>query len=227
MSDPKDFLTRWSQRKLNPPAEKPALEEKAPMPAADRDAAATAPTDREFDITTLPSLESITANSDIRAFLQRGVPAALSRAALRRAWSADPAIRDFVGLSENSWDFNAPDSIPGFGSIDSADVRRIAAQLFGEPGEEATGQPSPGQPAQPQQALGSSEFESDPVPKTETAGLAESNREDDLPSPSDNDTDPSASTGNKKDDAALQHQDSNEEDDSPPPSRRHGGALPK
>ena len=226
MSDPKDFLPRWSQRKLNPPAEKPAPEEKAPMPAADREAAATAPIDPEFDITTLPSLESITANSDIRAFLQRGVPAALSRAALRRAWSADPAIRDFVGLSENSWDFNAPDSIPGFGPIGSADVRRMAAQLFGEPGEDATGQPSPGQPSQRQPALGSNEFESDPVRKTETAGLAESNREDDLPSPSDNDTDLSASTGSKKDDAAMQHQDGDEEDDSPPPPRRHGGALP-
>jgi hypothetical protein len=227
MSDPKEFLARWSQRKLNPPTEKPAPAEKAPMPAADRNAAATAPTDPAFDITTLPSLESITANSDIRAFLQRGVPAALSRAALRRAWSADPAIRDFVGLSENSWDFNAPDSIPGFGSIDSADVRRMAAQLFGEPSEEATGQPSPGQPAQPQPALGSNEFESDPVRKTETAGLAESNREDDLLSPSDNDADPSASTGSKKVDAAMQHQDRGEEDDSPPPPRRHGGALPK
>jgi len=227
MSDPKDFLTRWSQRKLNPPAEKPAPEEKPLTPAAGKDAAATVPTDPEFDITTLPSLESITANSDIRAFLQRGVPAALSRAALRRAWSADPAIRDFVGLSENSWDFNASDSIPGFGSIGSADVRRMAARLFGEPDEEAPVPSSAGQPVQPQPALGSNEFESDPVRKTETAGLAESNREDDLPSPSDNDTDPSARTGSEKDDAALQHQDRDEEDDSPPPPRRHGGALPK
>jgi len=227
MSDPKDFLTRWSQRKLNPPAEKPAPEEKSPMPAVDRDAAATASTDPEFDITTLPSLESITANSDIRAFLQRGVPAALSRAALRRAWSADPAIRDFVGLSENSWDFNAPDSIPGFGPIGSADVRRMAAQLFGELGEEATDQPSPGQPAQSQTALGSNEFESAPVRKTEIAGLTEFKREDDLPSASDNNADPSASTGNKKEDAAMQHQGRDEEDDSPPLPRRHGGALPK
>ena len=29
----------------------------------------------------------------------------------------DPVIRDFIGLSENSWDFNAPDGIPGFGSL--------------------------------------------------------------------------------------------------------------
>lgn len=30
---------------------------------------------------------------------------------------ADPAIKDFVGASENSWDFTKPDSIPGFGSL--------------------------------------------------------------------------------------------------------------
>src|SRR3546814_6601012 len=32
-------------------------------------------------------------------------------------WSLDPAIRDHVGLAECAWDFNRPDSIPGFGPI--------------------------------------------------------------------------------------------------------------
>jgi hypothetical protein len=41
-------------------------------------------------------------------------PADLTRATLRRAWSADPAMRGFIGLSENSWDFNATDGVPGF-----------------------------------------------------------------------------------------------------------------
>ena len=36
------------------------------------------------------------------------MPEDLARVALRRAWATDPAIRDFIGLSENSWDFNAP-----------------------------------------------------------------------------------------------------------------------
>jgi hypothetical protein len=30
---------------------------------------------------------------------------------------ADPAIKDFVGMSENEWDFNKPDGVPGFGSL--------------------------------------------------------------------------------------------------------------
>jgi len=74
------------------------------------------PTQSPLDAAKLPSIESIGAGSDIRRFLAFGVPEDLTRAALRRAWSTDPAIRDFVGLSENSWDFDAQDGVPGFGS---------------------------------------------------------------------------------------------------------------
>jgi len=68
-----------------------------------------------FDPTHLPPIESITAASGIRGFLAPGVPAELSRAALRRAWTTDPAIRDFVGLAESQWDFTMPDAVPGSG----------------------------------------------------------------------------------------------------------------
>ena len=71
----------------------------------------------EFDLASLPSLDSITAATDIRAFLAPGVPKELARAALRRAWSADPAIRDFKGLAENDWDFTDPTAMPGFGAL--------------------------------------------------------------------------------------------------------------
>jgi hypothetical protein len=80
--------------------------------------------DSQFDPASLPPIESISAGTDIRAFLRPGVPAALKGAALRRAWTADPTIRDFIGLSENSWDFNAPDSIPGFGTQVTEAARR-------------------------------------------------------------------------------------------------------
>ena len=56
----------------------------------------------------LPSIDTITIDTDIRAFLKSRVPAELTRAALRRAWISDPAIRDFVGIAENQWDFNDP-----------------------------------------------------------------------------------------------------------------------
>jgi hypothetical protein len=91
----------------------------------------------EFDLTSLPSLDSITAATDIRAFLTPGVPKEIARAALRRAWSADPAIRDFVGLAENAWDFTAPDAVAGFGALPPGyDVKKLVAQIFGESGKE-------------------------------------------------------------------------------------------
>ncbi len=150
MSDSENFLLRWSRRKrevshedvsheelprenavINPPvaAEQPAANDRAPGNDAPNPAAAAI--EPGFDPASLPAIETITAQTDIRAFLTDGVPADLARAALRRAWSSDPAIRDFVGLSENSWNFNAPDGIPGFGPIDPAHVRQIVAQVTG------------------------------------------------------------------------------------------------
>jgi hypothetical protein len=58
----------------------------------------------------LPPIESIVAGSDISAFLAPGVPEEVKLAALRRAWRVDPMIRDFVGVSENSWDMSPPSS---------------------------------------------------------------------------------------------------------------------
>ena len=85
-----------------------------------------------FDPASLPPLESITAESDIRAFLAPGVPAELTRAALRRAWAADPKIRDFVGLAENDWDFNTPGAMTGFGPLEMTDeLRRQVARMVG------------------------------------------------------------------------------------------------
>ena len=40
-----------------------------------------------------------------------------------RALLEDPAIRNAVGLSENSWDFSIPDGVPGFGPIFVAEQR--------------------------------------------------------------------------------------------------------
>jgi hypothetical protein len=84
------------------------------------------------DLSKLPAIESITADTDISGFLASGVPAELTRAALRRAWSADPRIRDFIGLSENSWDFNAPDAMGGFGPLEMTDeLRRQILEMVG------------------------------------------------------------------------------------------------
>jgi hypothetical protein len=78
-----------------------------------------------LDLPSLPPIDSIGANTDVAAFLRPGVPTELTRAALRRAWTSDTAIRDFVGLVENGWDFNNSDAIPGFGAISAKDVERL------------------------------------------------------------------------------------------------------
>ncbi|RWQ22650.1 DUF3306 domain-containing protein [Mesorhizobium sp.] len=65
----------------------------------------------------LPRVEDLTAQSDLSAFLRKGVPKMLKRAALRKMWSLDPAIRDYIGPSEYAWDFNKPGSMAGFGPL--------------------------------------------------------------------------------------------------------------
>jgi hypothetical protein len=70
----------------------------------------------------LPRLEDLTAESDLTAFLKKGVPLALKIAALRKMWSLDPGIRDYVGPSEYAWDFNQPGSMAGFGPLDAKET---------------------------------------------------------------------------------------------------------
>ena len=136
-----DFLKRWSRRKREvaeaekpAPSAQPADAKASPEHAASGEAAEKA--EAEFDPATLPPIESITSVTDITAFLRAGVPADLTRAALRRVWTADPAIRDFVGLAENAWDFTDPNAMPGFGPLEDTDeVRRMIAQVIDGIGE--------------------------------------------------------------------------------------------
>ena len=140
MSADESFLARWSRRKRGA-APKGARRtdaegDRATMPPPE--AAASLPPEETqplLDPASLPPIESIGAGTDIRPFLAPGVPAELTRAALRRAWSADPAIRDFVGLSENSWDFNAPGGVPGIRLADGG--RRPPASGAGDGEQEA------------------------------------------------------------------------------------------
>jgi len=136
MSD-EDFLKRWSRRKRDV-AKEEAARTPAPDVAEAPEPSAPDETETQFDPTSLPPIESITALSDVTAFLQTGVPAELPRAALRRVWTADPAIRDFVGLAENAWDFTDPNAMPGFGPLEATEeVRRMIARVVGEIGRSA------------------------------------------------------------------------------------------
>ena len=56
----------------------------------------------------------------------------MTKAALRRAWVADPAIRDFIGMAENQWDFTDPNAMFGFGPLRSTDnVAELVAHATG------------------------------------------------------------------------------------------------
>jgi len=230
MSDQENFLARWSQRKLKRADEiedKPAAAEQPPaqgekaIPAAAGVPDAKAPPAPEFDLSKLPSLDSIGAASDIRPFLQPGVPSALRHAALRRAWAADPAIRDFVGLAENAWDFTAPGSMPGFGELGpDVDVKKLLAEIFRETPPDAQSPPDTSAAAQaPEQPA--------PFPdqSATTAGVPAAEE-------------PAATEGQqvaafkndpllqREEDIATQHIDSNESSPGIKP-RRHGSATPR
>jgi hypothetical protein len=132
-----DFLKRWSRRKREVAKDDDAARAPASDPAAQTPDAARE-VETQFDPASLPSIESITALSDVTAFLQAGVPAELTRAALRHVWTADPSIRDFVGLAENAWDFTDPNAMPGFGPLEATEeVRRMIARVVGEIGRAA------------------------------------------------------------------------------------------
>jgi hypothetical protein len=124
MSKLENFVSRWSRLKREADPEKPreaasvAPSDAVAINLADETADLSSPT---FDPASLPSIDSITADTDIRVFLQSGVPARLTEAALRRAWHSDPLIRDFIGIADNQWDFSDPTAIPGFGPLRQID----------------------------------------------------------------------------------------------------------
>ncbi len=236
-----DFLQRWSRRKLgiidpddgvDAPAAPPQAGEAELAPPAEAPAEPPA----VFDPKNLPPIESIDATTDIRAFLAPGVPAELTRAALRRAWTSDPAIRDFVGIAENQWDFTNPDSVPGFGSLElSEELRGMVARLFGEAPVSAGGVGDPVvsevesvEATQTQRAPsplvgegrgGGSGGEAQAWTEAEHSSSAEPR----LPTPAPN---PSPQGGGEYDEHAAPQNDSPTEERGLG-QRRHGGALPK
>jgi hypothetical protein len=229
MSDPEDsegnFLRRWSRRKS---AAETRAQEGTELPFRRRTgadtstpsrAAAKSETDQPaFDPATLPPIESITAASDICAFLAPGVPEALTRAALRRVWVTDPAIRDFIGLAENQWDFTKPDSVPGFGSLElTPELRRMVAGLFDEAPERAEHvAEGSGEPVAPSTAL---------APGGSAAG---SHARIDLVALADATADPvEVIPQDSKNDVAAQKEIGKTSGGPRSAHRKHGGAIPK
>ncbi|WP_051212328.1 DUF3306 domain-containing protein [Rubritepida flocculans] len=225
------FLSRWSRRKQAfargegpaepapepPPAAAPGLvpppEPAAPPPAPAVEAAAPAEAEPEFDLSSLPDIETITAATDIRVFFHKAVPEALRQAALRKAWATDPVISTYMGPLDYAWDFNTPGGLPyGFASElgeVGEKLRELIAQAIGEPPARPDSE-AEAEPGSPPAALAEA---ADAPPADEAAPLEappsplrlaqDAPAEDSPPSPA-----PEAPA------------------EPPPPRRRHGGALP-
>src|SRR6202041_4045753 len=140
MTSPENFVSRWArlksesdtERKTEPTGNGPQLKAVAPGGAETPFVHQHEEVGESFDPASLPSIETITVDTDIRGFLQSRVPAALTRAALRQAWTSDPAIRDFIGIAENQWDFNDPTAMPGFGPmLETDNVPTLLARALG------------------------------------------------------------------------------------------------
>jgi Protein of unknown function (DUF3306) len=142
MTAPESFVSRWARlkREADVPRDEEGAAEALPFevtaPPAPEPGAASPGHQAEvvepFDPASLPPVDAIQFDTDIRPFLQGRVPAALTRAALRQAWTSDPVIRDFIGIAENQWDFNDPAAIPGFGPLLGEDnVQSLFEQAIG------------------------------------------------------------------------------------------------
>jgi hypothetical protein len=220
------FLSRWSRRKRDA-IEQPLAEvasdaplQDAAQPEVQPEALAKAPADDqqqparaacpipevpEIDPASLPPVESLTIESDFGQFLRPGVPTLLRNAALRRMWSLDPAIRDYIGPVDYQWDFNTPGGLPfGFSNELIGDVSKLLAQAIGKIEELAPDDA----PEQAQAEGDQPEPEATPVPEDPMPALVAQGSDEDV----------------SKAEASPELL----ADLDPPlvPRRRHGGALP-
>ena len=111
--DPQDFLRRWSRRK--------------------QDAAAQAPaeTPASSELPPLPSPDSLTFESDFKAFMQAKVEESVKRAALKKLFS-DPRFNVMDGLDTYIDDYSKDDPIP---QAMMASLEHAKATLFGREDE--------------------------------------------------------------------------------------------
>jgi hypothetical protein len=224
MSD-EGFLKRWSRKKREPgpesqsaPAQPPPSN--LPPQAGEGSASSLSPAQRgkvgigatppqpgpnatpdeeAIDPATLPPVESLGPDSDYTVFLKKGVPEALKLAALRKAWTSDPFIRDFRSPAiDYGWDFTTPDYSLRAGDDVSKMVDEILPPAAGKGEKHADPAPSAPQAPPPEAAAGVKAAPADVKSPEKTAAA-----DGVPPSPLSAQSDPPSSR------------------------RKHGGALPK
>jgi Protein of unknown function (DUF3306) len=130
------FLRRWARRKQEAheevsPAKPQPVAPPAGVPEADQRALAPAPeppaeTERKdapaaeapFDPSQLPSVESLTKESDYSMFMRAEVPEDLRQQALRKLWASDPILSAPEILDMHNLDYNNVQTFPeGFKTL--------------------------------------------------------------------------------------------------------------
>jgi len=139
--DGENRLSRWSRLKRSKETpenagKKTAVEtpvaSTASGPAAssgfgDRAIADVSETENE-PVPELPPVESLGKDSDFTPFLGKGVPEALTRAALRKLWTSDPALANLDGLNDYDEDYTIIHKVVEV-------VEKLAGEQDGEGGE--------------------------------------------------------------------------------------------
>jgi hypothetical protein len=223
MSRGDGFLTRWSRRKLGAGLEtpRPEVPAVAPEQALAPDTAADEETLPEEELALLPRIEDLTADSDVTGFLRKGVPDVLRKAALRRMWALDPAVRDYIGDARDyAWDWNVPGGVPGNGPLEiTAEIRESIERMFSGPKVPDESLPVSGEEGGPvEMASTLPENDSEESGGEETTGVA---GPVDLPTAGEDAPAISASSNGLNVAGAVPA------GAQPSPSRRHGTALPK
>ena len=234
------FLSRWSRRKREavvvPP--EPGSNDGAAPVVVEAEAAAGAQhgkedgAEPELDVSKLPPVEELTESSDISAFLDRRVPAALRNAALGRMWTLDPTIRDFIEVAENQWNWNVPGGAPFYCEIEPGS--RIVADAADAVTRGSTAPSSVGSSdaALPDTASNVDTHRIDSTvaddaalrhrqpseQPSEMADAQDMSRSDNTGQPADA---PAVSEA-----VAAQYKSADERGERAPSGRRHGGALP-
>lgn len=182
------FLDRWSRRKSGEHLAETPTGDEPPAPqsaSAETTAETTAKTGADTGkdtgadtraeatplsddaLANLPRIEDLGPESDLRAFLRPGVPAALKNAAMRKMWLLTPAIRDHKDCAvDYAWDWNTPGGVPGSGGrltaqsvqkmmnslLDPQDVEKNTEMLGAEKPEAPAAHPVPATDPSPKQA---------------------------------------------------------------------------
>mgnify|MGYP000079585839 CR=1 FL=1 len=117
MAESDGFLTRWSRRKLSVKEAEdaeasldetivgietvPADVSTEPVPEGEGEYSETGGADEDEDHPAAGiDIDSLTKDSDFTVFMQKAVPAAVRRKALRKLWTSDPLLANLDGLND-------------------------------------------------------------------------------------------------------------------------------